>query len=144
MTLTIFWVLVWSQLSSRFLCVVPRLCVLPCLCCRNYWLISWHREVFHTSCLRGLGKKKHCLDSFWSVEWTWEGPMTSEWEKEVLLSAHIYSDWGELEMMVMITCVCVGAWLWKFFFFFCKELSHTVYTSIFLYGRHIQLLPVSE
>lgn len=39
---------------------------------------------------------------------TWKGPMTSEGERGgggVLLGAHIYTDLGELEMMVMITYV---------------------------------------
>lgn len=116
---------------------------------------SADRVVLHTSCLRGLGKKKHCLNGFWSVEWNLERSNDLRGrEREgggVLLGAHIYTDLGELEMMVMITYVWEGAWIW--IFFFCKELKpilhilgmamSTLYRW-FLYGRNIQLLPVGE
>lgn len=106
---------------------------------------SADRVVLHTSCLRGLGKKKHCLNGFWSVEWTWKGPMTSERERErgVLLGAHIYTDLGELEMTVMITCVWEGAWIW--IFFLQRAEAHIAYTGdgyvntlqvIFVWEKH--------
>lgn len=117
---------------------------------------SADRVVLHTSCLRGLGKKKHCLNGFWSVEWNLERSNDLRGrEREggggAAGCSHLHRfgrvrDDGHDHL-------CLRRGLDLNFFFFCKELKpilhilgmamSTLYRW-FLYGRNIQLLPVGE